>query len=188
MAIKRPILAITMGDPAGIGPEIAVKTFSVKEIYSRCSPLLVGNAEIIRQILKITKHDLKIRTIHQVSEAKFEYGTIDIYELPVENPGEIKYGEISKIAGDIAFRSVVKAIELANRGDVDGTVTCPINKKALNEAGHHFSGHGAQYGPCRRSSGQQSWCLPRQSEEPGVSCDARYFPSGSGYPLQFPWQ
>lgn len=145
MTIKRPILAITMGDPAGIGPEIAVKTFSVKEIYNSCSPLLIGNAEIIRQALKITKHDLKIRMIHQVSEAKFEYGTIDIYELPVENPEKIKYGVISKIAGDIAFRSVVKAIELANSGEVDGTVTCPINKKAMNEAGHHFSGHTEIY-------------------------------------------
>ena len=141
----KPILAITMGDPAGIGPEIAVKAFSVKEIYTKCSPLLVGNCEIIKQILKITKYDLKIRSINQVSEAKFEFGTIDIYELPVINPSEIKYGEISKVAGDIAFRSVVKAIELANSGEVDGTVTCPINKKALNEAGHHFSGHTEIY-------------------------------------------
>lgn len=145
MTVKKPILAITMGDPAGIGPEITVKTFSVKEIYDVCKPLLVGNSEIIKQILKITGHDLKIRSVQEVSEAKYEFGTIDIYELPVEHPEDIQFGVISKVAGDVAFRSVVKAIELANTGEVDGTVTCPINKKALNEAGHHFSGHTEIY-------------------------------------------
>lgn len=145
MTVKKPILAITMGDPAGIGPEITVKTFSVKEIYDVCKPLVVGNSEIIKQILKITGHDLKIRSVQEVREAKYEFGTIDIYELPVEHPEDIQFGVISKVAGDVAFRSVVKAIELANCGDVDGTVTCPINKKALNEAGHHFSGHTEIY-------------------------------------------
>lgn len=145
MTVKKPILAITMGDPAGIGPEITVKTFSVKEIYDVCKPLLVGNSEIIKQILKITGHDLKIRSVQEVREAKYEFGTIDIYELPVEHPEDIQFGVISKVAGDVAFRSVVKAIELANTGEVDGTVTCPINKKALNEAGHHFSGHTEIY-------------------------------------------
>lgn len=145
MATQKPILAITMGDPAGIGPEISVKTFSLAEIYTSCKPLLVGNAEIIRQILKFSKSEIKIRTIQQVSEAKFEFGTIDIFDLPVENPEEIQFGVISKVAGDIAFRSVVTAIELAKDGQVDGTVTCPINKKALNEAGHHFSGHTEIY-------------------------------------------
>ena len=141
MNLKRPILAITMGDPAGIGPEIAIKAFSVESIYKTCRPLLVGNVKIIEQILKITQCNLKISKIEQVDQAMFEYGTIDVFDLPVNNLKKIKFGEISEIAGDIAFRSVVKAIELANSHKVDGTVTCPINKKALNEAGHHFSGH-----------------------------------------------
>lgn len=145
MKLYKPILAITMGDPAGVGPEIAVKAFAVKSVYDSCRPLLVGNSEILKRILKVTGHDLKIRSITKTSDAQFEFGTVDVFELPVEGPEKIEFGQISKVAGDLAFRAVVKAIELANSGEVDGTVTCPINKKALNEAGHHFSGHTEIY-------------------------------------------
>jgi 4-hydroxythreonine-4-phosphate dehydrogenase len=145
MKRARPILAITMGDPAGIGPEIAVKSFSDKAVYNICNPLLVGNAVLMARAVNELKSKLKINVINRVSEAQFSFGKIDVFDLEVSNPDKIQYGQISATAGDIAFRSVVKAIELANIGDVDGTVTCPIHKKAISDAGHHFSGHTEIY-------------------------------------------
>ena len=141
----KPVLAITMGDPAGIGPEIAAKAFSNSSIYQQCKPLLIGNAEIIKKAVEIAKVDLKVRAISDVSEAQYQEGTIDVFDLELGNPQAIKFGEVSAIAGDIAFRSVRKAIELAMDGKVDGTVTGPIHKGAINAAGHHFSGHTEIY-------------------------------------------
>jgi 4-hydroxythreonine-4-phosphate dehydrogenase len=145
MKREKPILAVTMGDPAGIGPEIAVKTFSEKSVYGICNPLLIGNAKIMARAIKALKSELSINVISSVSEAKFSFSSIDVFDLEVVNQEEIQYGKISAAAGDIAFRSVVKAIELANNGEVDGTVTCPIHKKAISDAGHHFSGHTEIY-------------------------------------------
>ncbi len=141
----KPILAVTMGDPAGIGPEIAVKAFSDSAVYNICKPLLVGNAKIMTRAMNELKSELSINVIASVKEAQFSFGKIDVFDLNVSNADEIQYGQISATAGDIAFRSVVKAIELANCGDVDGTVTCPIHKKAISIAGHHFSGHTEIY-------------------------------------------
>lgn len=136
-----PVLAITMGDPAGIGPEIAAKIFAMPELYQQCRPLLTGNVQIMRSVLSIAKVNLIIHPVKNVSEALFQLGTMDVLDIQVENPEAIEFGKISVAAGDIAFRSVKKAIELALAGDVDGTVTNPINKGAINAAGHHFSGH-----------------------------------------------
>ncbi|WP_346860697.1 4-hydroxythreonine-4-phosphate dehydrogenase PdxA [uncultured Draconibacterium sp.] len=145
MSKTKPILAVTMGDPAGIGPEIAVKAFEDAEVHKVCKPLLIGNAAIMLRIVEELKSELKVNAIANASEAGFRFGEIDVLNLDVENPDSIKYGQISASAGDIAFRSVVKAIELALSGEVDGTVTNPINKKAINTAGHHFSGHTEIY-------------------------------------------
>jgi 4-phospho-D-threonate 3-dehydrogenase / 4-phospho-D-erythronate 3-dehydrogenase len=140
-----PVLAVTMGDPAGIGPEIAAKVFAMPELYLRCRPVLTGNASIMQKALKLFKIDLKINPVESMNNAIFRYGTIDVFDLTVENPESIEFGKISVAAGDIAFRSVEKAIELAMSGEADGTVTNPINKVAINAAGHHFSGHTEIY-------------------------------------------
>jgi 4-hydroxythreonine-4-phosphate dehydrogenase len=140
-----PCLAITMGDPAGIGPEIAAKVFAMEGLYQICRPLLIGNAAIMLSALSVAGVDLKINPVKTASEALFQNGTIDIVDLSVVHPEGIESGKISAIAGDIAFRSVTKAIELAMLGEVDGTVTNPINKAAIHAAGYPFSGHTEIY-------------------------------------------
>jgi len=139
------ILAVTMGDPAGIGPEIAAKAFSDPAVYGKCCPVLVGNAECMEKALKLTGLALSIHVTEEISEAVFRPGTIDLIDIPAEGTDQIVYGRISATAGDIAFRAVRKAIELAMNGQADGTVTGPIHKEALNLAGHHFSGHTEIY-------------------------------------------
>ncbi len=140
-----PYLAITMGDPAGIGPEIAAKVFAMEGLYQMCRPLLIGNAAIMQSALSVAGVDLKIHPVKGVKEAMFQVGTIDMIDLPVGHPENIVSGKVSAIAGDIAFRSVTKAIELAMSDEVDGTITNPINKAAIHAAGYPFSGHTEIY-------------------------------------------
>lgn len=141
----KPIIGITMGDPASIGPEIALKAVLNPHIHEICKPLIVGDATVFRNIAEVLSIDVKINSVQQVAEAKFELGTIDIFDLQNTNLSKITFGEISAEAGNASFESVTKVIDLALKGEVDATVTGPINKKSVNEAGHHFAGHTEIY-------------------------------------------
>ena len=89
--------------------------------------------------------DLKVKAIKSVSEAGFVFGQIDVYDLENVNLNELKKGEMSAMAGNVAFQTVVETINLAMKGEIDGTVTGPINKESIHMAGHHFSGHTEIY-------------------------------------------
>lgn len=141
----KPILAITMGDPAGIGPEIIVMSLNKKENYEKCRPLVCGDANVMKLAVEKMGTENKINAISSVSEAKFELGTIDVYDLKLVNMDEFEFGQVQVQCGNAAFQSVKKAIELALADEVDGTVTAPLNKEALNLAGHHYDGHTEIY-------------------------------------------
>ncbi len=141
----RPILAITMGDPAGIGPEIVAKALSHQEVYAQCRPLVTGDAAIVDKAVKLLGLPLQVHAIAQVKDARFEYGTIDVFDLQCVELSSFEYGKVSAQCGNAAFVSIRKAIELAMADEVDGTVTAPLNKEALNLAGHHFDGHTEIY-------------------------------------------
>lgn len=141
----KPVLAITMGDPASIGPEIAVKALLKKEIHDICQPLLIGDAAVFQQIITKLKLPAKVHAVKQVADARFELGTIDVFDLGFTDVSKLEYGKIDAVCGEASFQAVKKAIELAMAKEVDGTVTGPINKKSINEAGHHFAGHTEIY-------------------------------------------
>lgn len=134
-----------MGDPASIGPEIAIKALLDREIYDICKPLLVGDADVFIDIIKRLHLDVTINSIQSVDEAQFEYGRIDVYDLQNVKMNKLVFGEVSAMAGNAAFGAVKKVIDLAMAGEIDATVTGPINKKSINEAGHHFAGHTEIY-------------------------------------------
>jgi len=141
----KPIIGITMGDPASIGPEIAIKALLNKDIYTICKPLLVGDAVVFEHIIKRLNLPASVNIIKNVDEAKFIFGEPDVLNLHVMDITQLAFGEISALAGEAAFQSVKKVIELAMAGEIDATVTGPINKKSINEAGHHFAGHTEIY-------------------------------------------
>ncbi len=142
----KPIVAITMGDPAGIGPEIVVKALYNKETHEKCRPLVTGDTAVIRKAIEVSGLPMCVNSIASVSEALFQPECIDVFDLGLFDDLAIPaYGVVSPEAGNAAFLSIRKAIELAMSGDVDGTVTAPINKEALNLAGHHFDGHTEIY-------------------------------------------
>lgn len=141
----KPVLAITMGDPAGIGPEIAVKTFSNKSIYETCNPVLVGHIPTMEKAIKLLNTKISLHPIQDISDVDFNPERINIIPVGEKYKNTITIGKTSADAGDIAFEAVVTAIELAKAGKVDGTVTGPIHKESINLAGHHFSGHTEIY-------------------------------------------
>jgi len=141
----KPVVGITMGDPASIGPEIAVKALLDKDIYEICKPLLVGDADVFKDIIKRLHLKATVNAINNVADAKFEYGVIDVFDLHNVKMNKLVFGQVSAMAGDAAFSAVKKVIDLAMMGEIDATVTGPINKKSINEAGHHFAGHTEIY-------------------------------------------
>lgn len=142
---SKPIVGITMGDPASIGPEIALKALLNKELYDICQPLLVGDFDVFDQISDILSINVKLNRISDVSQAAFQFGIIDVFDLGNTDVTKLQFGQISANCGEAAFQSVKKVIELALAGEVDATVTGPINKKSINEAGHHYAGHTEIY-------------------------------------------
>ncbi|KAA5540890.1 4-hydroxythreonine-4-phosphate dehydrogenase PdxA [Adhaeribacter rhizoryzae] len=142
---NKPIIGITMGDPASIGPEIAIKALLDENIYAICRPLLVGDAAVFNQIIEKLGLKAQINVVSEVQAAQFKFGEPDVLDLQNVNLAQLTFGEISAMAGNASFEAVKKVIDLALAGEIDATVTGPINKKSINEAGHHFAGHTEIY-------------------------------------------
>lgn len=144
--MERPILAITMGDPASIGPEITVKALARQKIYQICRPLVVGDACMLERARRVTRlEDIRVHRVTASTEAEYAPGTIDVLDMRLVDAEALPVGRVSAAAGEAAFRYVEKAIALAMADEVDGTVTNAFNKEAVNLAGHHFSGHTEVY-------------------------------------------
>lgn len=153
----KPILGITMGDPASIGPEITVKALSRKDVYDYCRPVVVGDACMLEKAKKLVGHEeIVIHPVQDVKDALFTPGTIDVYDMKLVNADTLPIGQVSVEAGNAAFQYVKKVIELANADEIDGTVTNAFNKEAINLAGHHFSGHTEVYA---HYTGTKKYCM-----------------------------
>ncbi len=139
--MERKRIAITMGDPAGIGPEVVVKALANKEIYDKCIPVVIGDYEGLKDAISFSKLDLTLLEINSPENAEGKYGTVELINLNYLKPGSWIYKENSALCGEAAFQYVVYAIRLAMAGKVDAVITAPISKESINMAGHHYSGH-----------------------------------------------
>jgi 4-hydroxythreonine-4-phosphate dehydrogenase len=139
-ADRRPIIAITMGDAAGVGPEVVVKALAHADVYARCRPLVVGDAKRLEEAVALCKLPLRVARVAGPVAAAYAAGVIDCIDLALVPPG-LPFGVLSKAAGEAAYRYIEKATALAVAGEVDAICTAPINKEALNLAGHRYPGH-----------------------------------------------
>jgi len=139
--INCPILALTMGDPAGVGPEIIARALSHKNIYEISRPLVIGDASIISKAVDLIGKPIMVNAIDDPLKAQYKYRTIDVLDQQTIDLQTFEFAKISATAGNAAFEAIHKAIELALNRIVNAVVTAPINKEALNAAGHKFSGH-----------------------------------------------
>lgn len=142
---KKPVVAITIGDPAGIGPEITVATMMNKETYEECRPFLIGSAPIIRRAMAIQHCDFAINIIKHPSEAKFTWGTLDVLETGDYDYESIVWGKVQQLAGQMSLDYVMKSIELGLEGAIDVVSTAPIHKEAIKLAGCKLPGHTEIY-------------------------------------------
>lgn len=138
--MERSKIAVTLGDPAGIGPEIVVKTFEKKELYEMADMVLIGDKFVLEKALKVTNSDLKINVIETVEEGKYEYGTIDLIDLGIITE-DYEFGQVNAKCGEASYRYIMKSGELAMEGHVESVATSPINKESLRAADVPYIGH-----------------------------------------------
>ncbi len=129
-----------MGDAAGVGPEVVLKALAHSEVYAQCRPLVIGDARQLRRAKQLLNSNLDVQQIQKPENAKFTAGSVDCIDLGLV-PDGIAYGKVSAAAGEAAYRYIELAVKLALAGELDALCTAPINKEALNAAGHHFPGH-----------------------------------------------
>ena len=141
---NRPKVGLTMGDAAGIGPEIIIKALTHESVYSMCQPIVIGSPAILKdacQFVSVDAPQLKFNVIKTPMQALATHGIIDVLEVSSISPEEIRRGTIDVRAGAAAVKAIEVATELAMRGELDAITTAPICKAAINRAGIPYSGH-----------------------------------------------
>lgn len=138
--MTRPTIAITMGDPAGIGPEIIMKALNQPVVQEMCNPLVIGNAARLRQVATIVGVDRPVASLASLSEANFGNGAVQCIDLKTVG-ADLPFGRVAPEAGEAAFRYIEKAVEIVQAGGAQAICTAPISKEALHAAGHKYPGH-----------------------------------------------
>jgi 4-phospho-D-threonate 3-dehydrogenase / 4-phospho-D-erythronate 3-dehydrogenase len=136
----RPVIGITMGDAAGVGPEIIMKSLAHRSVYDGCRPLVIGDAKRLVDAGQRAGVELRVRAIAEPSDARFAFGEVDCIDLGLIPP-DLPYGKLSAIAGDAAYRYIARTVALTSSGALDAICTAPLNKEALHAGGHLFPGH-----------------------------------------------
>jgi 4-hydroxythreonine-4-phosphate dehydrogenase len=137
----RPLLAITMGDVAGIGPEIIAKALNTEEVYRICRPLVIGDAAAMNMGMEVAGLSLTVKRVDSPADGLYKRGTIDIMSLDNIDASSLIMGRPQPMAGRASVEFVFKAAEMAMRDEVDGMVTAPLNKEAMHMAGYKYPGH-----------------------------------------------
>jgi 4-hydroxythreonine-4-phosphate dehydrogenase len=137
----RPLLAITMGDPAGVGPEVIVGALTGRRARAWCRPLIIGDARVMRRAGEALGRSLSLRSVRSPSEANDHPRRVCLLDLGNADPGAVPFGEVGAAAGRAAADYIEQAVASAVSGAVEGVVTAPINKEALRVAGVPYPGH-----------------------------------------------
>ncbi len=135
-----PVVAITMGDAAGVGPEIIMKSLAHAELYQRCRPVVIGDAARLEAAGEIVGSRLTVNAISGIDAARYTPGIVDCIDLGLI-PADLPWGKLSPVAGDAAFQYIRVATQLAVEGKVAVICTAPLNKEALHAGGHNYPGH-----------------------------------------------
>jgi 4-hydroxythreonine-4-phosphate dehydrogenase len=137
----KPLVGVTMGDPAGTGPEIIAKALVAPEATPDRNVVVIGDAGVMRQAIKITGSPLSVKSIGSPEEAVFSDGFINVVDLKNVDLSRLVRGKVDPMAGKAAYEYIKLAAELALAGRINAIATSAINKDALNKAGYHYPGH-----------------------------------------------
>ncbi len=136
--MKKPVIAVTMGDSSGIGPELIIKTLSNKDAYNRCNPFVAAHPDVISKTARVIGVDIAVRPIADIAEAQFSEGTLDVLCPEGLDVPEIRWGVVDPAMGRAAAGCLEQAFRLAMEGKVDGVVSAPLNKEAFHKAGFDY--------------------------------------------------
>jgi len=140
MYANRPIIGVTLGDIAGIGPEIVVKSLLVQRVYGKCRPVIIGDTRVVTQAARISNLHPKVNSVNAVTECEFKHEIIDVLDLHNVDPRRIRIGKINVEAGKAAAQYIHEAVKLALQKEIHSVATAPINKEAMNKAGFSYPG------------------------------------------------
>ena len=138
--MNRARIGITMGDPAGVGPEVVMKALAHRAPYESARPLVIGDARRLALAGAIANVSLAVQAVGKPEDARFEHGTVDCIDLGLV-PANLPFGKLSPAAGEAAYRYIERAVTLVRERRIDAICTAPLNKEALNAAGHRYPGH-----------------------------------------------
>jgi 4-hydroxythreonine-4-phosphate dehydrogenase len=141
MSSLKPILAVTLGDATGTGPELITKAFLEPEVRAVCRPLVVGDAAVLSAALGITRVPARLHLVARPGEFVDEAGVINVLDLANVDLARLVRGRVDPAAGRAAYESIRRAVELTQAGETQAVVTSAINKGALHAAGFHYDGH-----------------------------------------------
>jgi 4-phospho-D-threonate 3-dehydrogenase / 4-phospho-D-erythronate 3-dehydrogenase len=139
--VDRPVIAVTMGDPSGIGPEIIAAALADPDVAKLCRPLVLGDRGALERGIAVTGLPLQIETVPDTGPLRTQPGVLYLRELSQLGPSDMEYGRPSSAGGDASFRYICEAARMCLSGEVRAMATAPINKESMNSAGHHFPGH-----------------------------------------------
>jgi len=139
--VKRPILGVTMGDPAGVGPEIIARALAEPAVIASSRPVVIGSAAIMKEALGLVGSPLALHVVRGIADSRWEARTLECLDLGNVEAATLPRGEVSAVAGRAAYDYIERAIRLAQAGEIHGIVTAPVNKEALAAAGVRHSGH-----------------------------------------------
>ncbi|MET0907134.1 MAG: 4-hydroxythreonine-4-phosphate dehydrogenase PdxA [Tardiphaga sp.] len=138
--MTRPTIAITMGDPAGIGPEVIMKALGTAQAQALCNMLVIGDAGRLRQAGKIVGSALDVDSLADAKDANYGSTNVQCVDLKIV-PEDLPFGQMSPVAGEAAYRYIEKAVRVVQAGQAEGICTAPLSKEALHAAGHKYPGH-----------------------------------------------
>ena len=141
MVERRPTVGITMGDPAGIGPEVSIKSLMRSEIYTLCKPVLIGDLNLLKETADHLGLKVEFKVLSSPRDAQGRFGVIEVIDLKNVNLDDLRIGEVSAEAGRASLEYIERAVEYALKGELDAIVTAPINKEAIRMAGCKYIGH-----------------------------------------------
>ncbi len=136
--MEKPVIAVSMGDPAGVGPELAVKTLQAPATWEICRPFIVGDLATLAEIESVLHTGLRFRTVARPAEARFAPPVVDV--LPPERlpAGPVPWGKVDALGGEAAASCLRAIMALAQRGEVQGAALAPMNKEAFHQAGYDY--------------------------------------------------
>jgi len=141
MQNERPILGITIGDPAGIGPEITLKALQQQPFYSAAKPLVIGSSSVLEHVLNQNGLPLALNVVDSPADGLYTYGTVDVMDVDNIDVTSLQMGVVQKQCGQACFEYIRRATELAMNHQIDAIVTAPINKEAIKAASVPYIGH-----------------------------------------------